>query len=651
MLGRMPIHFLSQEDGSTRISLLMPSSAARSQGFDMTGFPEAMVLLDRDGEPPQSGEIIVVWSGAVVGSDRVSIAAAVDAEGLVLREEFLAWTHEFSRSTIAGVDIARLLSVFDNFSLWRYSVVAEHSPMKSPGIYRIFKLRALERMFERRGCRSLVYCGADVELDRILADWCRRTDLPYRWVRSRTTIQHRPSVRALVKRLPHWCQGVMFLAHFWLTRVRHAKRAAVIADSDAARPTTIVTYFPNLDLRMAKDGIFRSAYWGDLPDSLLADGVDWVLLYANSPRTSYLESIAIKRCLAEGAKGNRFFMLEDFVGIGTVFRVLGRFAVLSLSSLRLRGAAELFRLPGSRMNMAEVLRDEWLSSLFGKTAMEGLLYAYAFDNMARATVGARTGMFVWENQPWEHALLSAWRRHGNPRTVGNQHALLARLNVKYFADRRAYAKPSLADPLPCDILAVNGDGAKRMLIESGYPPARLAVTEALRYRHLKSGEVRCADAATLLVVTGYQESETAFQLALLNEAARAGALSRFRRILVKPHPFLHFDALRSRLALTFDHDVTTSPMNVLWNDTAVAFFSNSTSAVLEAVYVGVPAIICSAGDAMNLSPVYGEPWIPMVADGPSLAAALDAALEPPADIGSRFLHVADGVAEWKKILG
>jgi surface carbohydrate biosynthesis protein (TIGR04326 family) len=217
--------------------------------------------------------------------------------------------------------------------------------------------------------------------------------------------------------------------------------------------------------------------------------------------------------------------------------------------------------------------------------------------------------------------------------------------LRAFIDPRELTAPERERrPVP-DRLAVNGSGAGELLRGSGFPADRLVITEALRYPHLEG--IERASGRALLVVTGFRRSEAIRQLELLADVAHRGVLERYDHILLKPHPFcavdsLLPDSLRSRCVVTND------PLPVLWRRAAAAFVANSTSAVAEALCLGVPTAVCSPLGEMNLSPAFGRRGVPMV----SSAAALEAFLRGPsvAPWPDDFLVVERGLPRWRQIL-
>ncbi len=108
-----------------------------------------------------------------------------------------------------------------------------------------------------------------------------------------------------------------------------------------------------------------------------------------------------------------------------------------------------------------MLAHEWRSSFFGVAAADAALLVAGFDEIAGRLPGGRWMLFVWENQPWELALIAAWRRTHPERIIGAQHSALGGLDLRSFADPRDMLAPSsIRRPTP-DLLAVNGSGSAR----------------------------------------------------------------------------------------------------------------------------------------------------------------------------------------------
>jgi len=354
-------------------------------------------------------------------------------------------------------------------------------------------------------------------------------------------------------------------------------------------------------------------------------------------------------CNRSGAGRHRYFLFDRFLRPAVFARAVRLYVRVAAAAIRLGPAKRAFRLRGSDIDFFPMLAHEWRASFFGVAAADGALLVSGFAEIAARLPGGRWMLFVWENQPWELALISAWRRNHRERIVGAQHSALGGLDLRSFADPRDLsAAAPLRRPTP-DMLAVNGSGARDLL--QTHPPAEnIVVAEALRYLGLQRVRPGAANGAprTLLVVTGYKRSETAYQLRLLAEAARLGALDKFSRVMIKPHPFCSIDSLLRAESFREAPEITNAAIASLWPEAHAVFAANSTAAAVEASYVGLPVAICAPADEMNLSPAFGQLNVPVVGTAGELAEFLR---DPtPAECRRDFFLLDDALPRWRALL-
>ncbi len=183
-----------------------------------------------------------------------------------------------------------------------------------------------------------------------------------------------------------------------------------------------------------------------------------------------------------------------------------------------------------------------------------------------------------------------------------------------------------------------------------HPPAeKIEIVEALRYLELQRVHTSAANGRprTLLVVTGYKQSETAYQLRLLAAVARLGGLNRFPRIVIKPHPFCPIDSMLRLESFRDPPQITTAPVTSLWPEADAVFAANSTTAAIEASYVGLPVAVCAPADEMNLSPAFGLN-VPVVGTAAELAEFLRDPM--PAACRRDFFLLDDALPRWRALL-
>jgi surface carbohydrate biosynthesis protein (TIGR04326 family) len=616
---------------------------------------DALVLLETLPDTLPEAGCVAAWSLRDVPANVDSVPALVDQAAVRLRDEYITWIHDLGAYEVRGRDVRTRLALTPDLSFWWMTLVAEKEPLRSPGIYKVFKLRTLELLYHQRGCRGVVYVGNDRVLAKVLRRWCSRLGHPYSQAASRIGSRRTANARGpshISERFPYVCQAAWYLGRTWFGRIRRARRAAAIPSGSGAPRATIVTFFPNVDLERTRGGRFWSRYWERLHELLdeSQQPIDWLWLYVSSPQVSFDDTLVmLETCNQKGRGQYRYLLFDQFIRPAVLVHAAAIYVRVVFAALRLGPAKRAFRFPGSDLDFFPMMSHEWRSSLFGLAAAQGALQIAGFDEVAEQLPGGPWMLFLWENQPWELALMTAWRRKHAGRIIGAQHSALGSLDLRSFGDPRDLsAGVPVRRPAP-DLLAVNGSGARDLL--TSYRPANhIVVAEALRYLQLRTVPPANADGKPpmLLVLTGYKQSETVYQLRLLSDAAQLGALDRFARVVIKPHPVCPIEPLIRPGCFARPPEIATTAVTALWPEAHVVFAANSTAAAVEASYVGLPVAVCAAADEMNLSPAFGQLNVPVVGTAAELAEFLR---HPTVAVCPRdYFLLDDALPRWRELL-
>jgi surface carbohydrate biosynthesis protein (TIGR04326 family) len=618
----------------------------------------SLILLDRVVGKNEDTGVVVSWSDMVVSSGIISLPATTEEQAVGLKAEFLRWLHELGKTEVDGQSLVSHLKIFDNLSFWWLTSVAEKSPFLCGSIFRIFKLRALEKIYADNQCQRLVYRGKSKLLHSVLKAWSLDLGHSYKWAPPSVDSSVRSSDgfgRKLIRKLPHFLQGIAWLAKKWFGMWRHVKPSKEKCDS-THRPT-IVTFFPNVHMDQLDKGNFRSKYWEKLHDYLEKEKtpVDWVWFYFGSKDLSFEKSVKLKdKCNQNPNSNQRFFLLEEFLGCGGLWKIFFLYLKLRRKAHGLNHLRKAFCFPGSKINFFPIMEDDWNHSLFGVGAIEKIIWAVMFDAMAQRLSASPWGLYTWENQTWERALVSAWKRHrSNSRVVGYEHSSVRLMDLRLFSDPGTYEGKELEElPIP-DMLGINSSKGLEWIRESGYPSHKTTRIEALRYFHLngKYASLKKATATSdrvLLMVAGIIPDEVRFQIQLLKQADEKGGLGKYREIWIKPHPGLIIENILKELKPNFKFALVTSPIIELIEQSDVVYCSNSTGTSLEAAWLGVPLIILAAKDSMNLNPLFGFPSQTFVKDTNDLILELEnpKRIEIPED----YFFLDEDLHSWKNLL-
>jgi surface carbohydrate biosynthesis protein (TIGR04326 family) len=579
-----------------------------------------------------------------------------------LKKRYLAFIHDLGSYRVAGRRVIDHLDAGDGFSFWWMTLLAEKSPFKSPRIYDCLRLLALEEILLADRPESVTLASSDQALVQAILCLCRNMGIPFRSERPRATDKERTALRAVYDTLPSWLQGLLSLRY--VLRRWPLRRVGEPRWYSAANDFFICSYFIHLDQARCAQGNFYSRQWEGLPEFLHGNGrnINWIHLFMVSevvPATKTGISW-VKGFNQDATSQGLHIFLESYLTLLRVARALRLWLWLVRVKLRLRNIRSAFNVSGSNVWLWPVLEGDWHSSLDGPVAISNCLAVTLFDDALAAMPRQHQGLYLYENQAWEKALLRAWRRHGHGKIIGVQHATVPYWHLYYFDDPRSL-RPDGNCPLPLpDVLAVNGVVAWEAFAGGGYPKEKLMAVEALRYLYLhkmagdarlesgESGRQRGPELLRVLVVGDMIPASMDSLLRLLQDAVRQ--LSSGYEFTLKPHPAYAVDLSRfPDLAIAW----TNESLSQVLGDYDVVLSANSTSAAVDAYVAQLPVIVALDGRSLNLSPLRGQPGASFISTSQELAQALESVaggLGTDACSHKDFFFLSPDLRRWKRML-
>lgn len=638
---------------------------------------ELVLLVEpvRAPSAPSPEQVMVYWSAWEVPEGRLSLPARLYEDLVDIRAEHMAWAYELGRLPVGRKETQARLKAGASLSMWWCSLLYERHPRMTPSLHAIYKLRALERLMDEQGFTALRLCGGDDVLRHVLADFCAAS--------GRLFVEfHEPGLRVrraqgLLRRLYNACpaplRAAARYAHWWWSVRRRLPGPGggrgPLPAAAGARPATIATYFPNVDMRAAHEGRFRSRYWESLHDALneraRREGghfVHWLFIRFPAPQLSFARCRQLRdRFRREGLDGLSFHYLEEFLRHGDLWAALWRHLRLCRVSLHLeKHVRPAFHFAGSRLNFWAYAKADWAESFRGWRGLERCLQDRAFRRYARWAGPQRWTLFPLENCPWERMLTQAVHEahgpHGGP-VFGAQHSTIRPTDFRYFDDPRTFSTRDCALFQP-DAVRGNGSSACGQWLEAGMPPQRLGEVEALRYLYLARTPAQTESVASaapaaarrLLVLTSFFSEETEAHLALLARAVHAGLLDGWE-LAVKPHPYLPVaDRLRALLGRRMcGVRLADGPIADELRPGVLVWASNSTTAALEAALRGLPVMVMLPGDDFDLCPMQDVPGLPRTGTLEDVRLAL--ATAAPLRLATDYLNLDAALPRWRRLLG
>lgn len=617
---------------------------------------ESRVLVwDAKGRLPDGDWTLVLWRGFAdkATPDVVSIPTLAEDQGAALKAAYLGWIFDLGECRIGGRRLLDHLELRPGFSYWWMTLVAEKCNWgKSPQITDAIRLFALDHWLANRPVTSLILASCSTSLAECVQSICERHGIQFEWRRTNPDPVISSWRKQLYRSLPLVFQALAWLAVYLIKR--WPLRGVGLEEWRRTRGSvTFISYLFNLVPEALKDGRFASRYWAHLPEVLMHGRCDtnWLHIYVSDPLLPSAGSAAdtVRRFNRTGQGRQIHTTLDAFLDLRLIVRTVRDWLHLVWIS---RGVtAALFSMRDGDVRLWPLFRDDWRRSMLGPAAIRNALLLNLYEAAMASLPCQRAGVYLYENDPTEFALIHAWEAAGHNRLIGSQHSTMLYWDMRYVFDSRSYAREDRNDlPMPHQV-AVNGPAAHDACLSGGYPAERLVEVEALRYLYLAGSATRPRnphpEPLRVLVLGDYMPDNTQAQLRMLEAAMPL--LPADASILFKPHPSCpirpsDYPGLRMELAV---RDLPT-----LLEQCDVVFTSNATSAAVDAYCAGVPVVSRLNPGSLNLSPLRGYEAVRFACTPDELALAIgNAVLSAERQVRPKpYFTIDTELPRWQKLL-
>jgi surface carbohydrate biosynthesis protein (TIGR04326 family) len=443
------------------------------------------------------------------------------------------------------------------------------------------------------------------------------------------------------------------MASQYLRYGRSASDAVVVA-ADEDDEIVVVDYFDNFTVDRDGDDPYVSNYWGPLPAELArrAKPVHWIHIDVRSAR---LATVAAAREatleLNRASSVQRHSLLQDRIDFWLILQALRTYGHLVLLGARVDHLKVQWRHKRSAMDMRPLVNDAWSSAFLGVDAAQNALWLHLFKTLTAEESASPMCLYLMENQPWELAMLHAWKTQGRAETAGVVHSTVRTWDLRYALGTQSISSATATGLPRPDVILANGPLARRMLEGNGSQALELRSVEALRYMDLAGSRTQSRARVggsmaipKLLVIGEYDPSMQAAQVSFIAELLRSGSLNL--EVIFRPHPSA------SAPLMPADVPVVVSSTLTMAEDLArsdVVLCGEVSSGIADAVLAGVPVIVLR--DARHL----GGQFLPrnamrLMVDSPGMFPdALALALSPQASPSLRIsdiFYVDQSLMRW-----
>jgi len=525
----------------------------------------------------------------------------------------------------------------------------------SPNIYHAIRLLAFEDFFRSLNVLKIKVVTNNRALATELRCWCFEEKREFDLTLLKPCLSALVNMRIIINRFPKPVLGFCLIVLYYVRRLRLQGQdvPARKAFYDGIMLFDILTH---LKKPAADVTTFQSGYWTELPNLIKKLG-----LRANWGHFFYKHHATPNTISAENLVGvlnknttEKHFLIDAHFDLKCLIRTLFDFCILIWKGFSIRQFPICFP-QGSRFSFRHILRNDWKVSLFGKSAAGPLCQLNVLEAFLCSIPKQRMGIYIQENQPWEIALLYAWRLSGHGMIIGTPHTTIRFWDLRYFYDSRTF-KNKKQNSLPSpDKIAVNGPIARAAYNTGLGPTDRLIEVEALRFIETKKTNIQVESLSSnnsienrrpvFLVATDLLDSNTTIQLEWVGKAAKANKNNW--RIVVRPHPASNFSGKRYP---QWQDSVDRGDLSELLKRVDVIFCSNASSIAVDGFLAGKPILTMVNGRTFNFSPLRDLDSSTKISSVEELQAAISKITFDKVNIPFDYFYLSKDLRRWKRLL-
>jgi surface carbohydrate biosynthesis protein (TIGR04326 family) len=578
----------------------------------------------------------------------------------VWKSEYLRWLNEIQSSRIGDKTLEQSMSIRPGLSYWWMTIPTNFSLTPASVAYRTVRLWALAELAEQLNISSLELIAPERDLETALLHWAQNVGISVTVSRVRKPLS-RWSSPADVLRSSGRSSALLLMAAWaaasYGVRYRGRKPLEGAGAGEMENDLTIVDYFASFNVDLDLKARYASSYWGGLPTLLAERGmrVNWLHIdYRGRSAPSVEEARRAIAELNDNHAGQTHSLIQDQLTFGALKCAVRDYLRIAKVGRRLCRENPRWIHDSSRMDMWPVLAENLRRVFYGPDAIQNAIWMNLFERSAVTGSRGKTCLYLMENQPWELAMIAAWRTDV-PSIIGVQHAAVRVWDTRYALGSTgdaSYRHPELPQP---DRVLVNGPMARSIMEANGRGTRELVDVEALRYiasspKSRSSPPTRDGDsrAIEILAMGEYDSSLSE----MIVEGINRLAVTQDGRVNIRyrPHPAaaparpnLHPGILLGSAA-EIHRELARSDL---------VLCSSMSSVSLEAFLAGVPTIEYCDGRVLNGQLLPKEAAWASVMDIDSLLLAVDDFIDgrEATPIGVlEFFNLDSALPHWQEIL-
>ncbi len=596
-----------------------------------------VVIIDNKRVPRKNiskEDFKIYWQEYTIykNNKHISILNIIENNSNNIKSIYLDWIERVGSLNIKNIPVYESLKIRKLYSGWWQTYFVEKSNYEhSPQIVDAIKLIAFQEWAKEINIKNLEIYSNNKKLILCLRDFSKSTGLNFKSNGVKIRKNFLSPKLSIYK--------FIFLktkALFWLIRrIKYSFPLINFGIKEFKKYNSqviFVDYLINLNKAAVSKDYFYSNYWNSLTDLLKKNSIksSWIHLPVNLGKNDniFKNTFAVASKLKNFNKNSSGFQnhicIDSFLNLKVLFRTINDWLTLTKKGLRINLPFNIPKI--EHLNLWSLYKDEWYESIIGVSAISNCLVFNLFDEAFKGNTNNSKLIYLCENQPWEFAMIQAWRKNKNEEIIAYLHSNISFWDLRKFFDPKTFDNRYF--PMP-DNYGINGKLSDLNFRFNKLNQSKIINLEATRYLYLdeishhrennkfKSGE-NLKKKKTILIVLDYEKKRIKKQLDILKGISTY--LKENFTLLIKPHPG------NNNIPNSYDqlkYSVTDKPLSELINEIELVFTSNTTTAALEFSFLGIPVISMIDQDNLNLSPLRNSEDIKFISNPSEMEKALE----------------------------
>jgi surface carbohydrate biosynthesis protein (TIGR04326 family) len=601
----------------------------------------------------QEVDVAISWNdspGFQLASNQIKLIQVIEDSADEYREKYLKLVYEIGSLNINGKSVVEQLRIEHDFSFWWLTLFGLRRWNDKSGTTDTIKLLALETELKRLGANQVVFAGANRQVEKCIRGLCLKNSWTFTFHRPLTSAHHVTTQTKSAKDLVPNFLGAMFVLVRQLLSQGRIKKAAPLNQTGNA--ALVIDYFNGFDHAASLRGEYVSRYWHKLPSLIqsIFQTITWFHVQDVGPNSlslidaqKHTEHLSSRPSVAHE-------ILETRISVKQLSRIIPSYVRLQISCFRLRGVKNKFKLSESQINFWPIFKREWNDSLRGTTAIRNLITFYGVSEKIKHLPQQKVCLYLMENQPWEMALIHAWRSYQSGKLVGIPHAAPKFWEMRRFVDPRSRIENGIGQFPQPDLVVSNSTIAKSDLLSNGVPLDNILDLEALAFQHIEplmlnnNSKVVVSNSPPKISVLGDFNAEITDQLLSIFEH---GVDSSKYQCVFKPHPMCPVNKNRlSEIGL----ELFTGEIAPLLAETDIMIATSQTSAAVEGFCLGIQIILFHNRNGLNMSPLKDAREVVFISSSNELRDAIATSVQHLVNSQRPYFTLDDSLGRWSAFL-